>query len=97
MSQTKKSYLTKCRLLMTKRKLGFPGDASDKNPPANAGGITDVASVPLSGRPFGGGHSCPLQFSCLESHMDRGAWQTLVHRVAKSQTQLSTQARAKGN
>ena len=71
-----------------------------KNPPANAGGITDMGSVPLSGRSPGGRHGYPLQYSCLESPMDRGAWQTMAHRVAKSQTrlkQLSTQVYAKGN
>ena len=70
-----------------------------KNPPANAGGITDMGSVPLSGRSPGERHGYPLQYSCLESPMDRGAWQTMVHRVAKSQTRLkrlSTQVYAKG-
>ena len=40
------------------------------------------------GRSAGGGHSNPLQYSCLENSMDRGAWQATVHRVAESQTQL---------
>ena len=57
-----------------------------KNPPANAGGITDVGSISGSGRPPGGGHSHPLQYSCLENPMDRGAWGATVHRVAKSGT-----------
>ena len=59
-----------------------------KNPPANAGNIRDAGSIPELGRSSGGGHSNPLQYSCLENPMDRGAWQVTVHRVAKSQTQL---------
>ena len=53
------------------------------NLPANAG---DVGSIPGSGRSFGGGNGNPLQYSCLESPMDRGAWQATVHVVAKSWT-----------
>ena len=45
-------------------------------------------SIPGSGRSSGGGHGNPLQYSCLENPMDRGAWWASVHRVAKSQTQL---------
>ena len=59
-----------------------------KNTPANAGDIRDTASLPGSGRSPGGGHSNPLQYSCLENPTDRGAWQVIVHRVAKSQTRL---------
>ena len=44
-----------------------------KNPPANAGDLKDVGSIPGSGRSLGGGHSNPLQYSCLENPMDRGA------------------------
>ena len=55
-----------------------------KSPPANARGIRDVGSVPGSGRSLGGGHDNPLQYSCLENPMDRGAWQAMVHRVTKS-------------
>ena len=49
----------------------------------------------LSGvkNPPGGGHGNPLQYSCLENSMDRGAWRATVHGVAKSQTGLSTHAR----
>ena len=53
-----------------------------KNPPAKAG---DTGSIPGSGRFPGGGHGNPLQYSCLENPMDRGAWKTIVHRVAKTQ------------
>ena len=57
-----------------------------KNPPANAGDVRDVSSIPGSERPPGKGHGNPLQYSCQENHMDRGAWLVMVHRVAKSQT-----------
>ena len=46
-----------------------------KNPPANAGDKRDVNSIPGLGRSPEGGHGNPLQFSCLENPMDRGAWQ----------------------
>ena len=59
-----------------------------KNPPANAADIRDVGSIPRSGRCPGGGHGNPVQYSSLENSMDRGAWQVIAHRVAKSQTQL---------
>ena len=58
-----------------------------KNLPAHAGDIRDVGSVPGLGRSPGGGHGNPLQYSCLENPMDRGAWQATIHRVAMSQTQ----------
>ena len=57
-----------------------------KIPPANAGDIRDVGLIPGSGRSPGGGHGNPLQYSCLENPMDRGAWWATVHRVAKSHT-----------
>ena len=56
-----------------------------KNLPANAGDIRVVGSIPESGRSLGGGHGNPLQYSCLENLMDRGAQQATVHRVEKSQ------------
>ena len=55
-----------------------------KNPPANAGDIRVMGSVPGSGRAPGGGHGNPLQYSCLENLMDREAWRATVHGVAKS-------------
>ena len=61
-----------------------------RNPPANAGGARDAGSVPGSGRSPGRGNGTPLQDSCLENPMDRGAWWAMVHEVAKSQTWLST-------
>ena len=60
-----------------------------KNPTVNAGDIRDMGSIPGSGRSPGEGHSNPLQNSCLENPMDRGAWQATVHGVRKSWTTLS--------
>ena len=57
-----------------------------KNLPANAGDVSDAGSIPGLGRFLGGGNGTPLQYSCLENLMDRGAWQTTVHGVAKNQT-----------
>ena len=59
-----------------------------KNLPASAGDIRDADSIPGSSRSPGGGHDNPLQYSCLENPMDRGAWQATVYRVAESQTSL---------
>ena len=55
-----------------------------KNPPANAGDIRDAGLIPGLRRSLGGGHGNPLQYSCLENPMDRGAWWATVHGVAKS-------------
>ena len=57
----------------------------------------DSGLIPESGRSPGGRHGNPLQYSCLENPMDRGAWRATVHRVAKSQTWLrwfNTQTKA---
>ena len=59
-----------------------------KNLPANAGEEREVGLIPGLGRFPGGGHSNPFQHSCLENPMDIGAWQAMVHRVAKSWTWL---------
>ena len=59
-----------------------------KNLSANAGDVRDPSSIPGLGRSPGEGHGYPLQNSCLENPMDRGAWQATVHRVATSWTQL---------
>ena len=64
-----------------------------KNLPANEGDIRDTGSIPGSERSPGGGPDNPLQYSCLESPMDRGAWRATVHGVAESDMtvkQLST-------
>ena len=57
-----------------------------KNLSANARGIGDVGSIPGSGRSPGGGNGNPLQYSCLKSLKDRGAWWAAVHGVAESDT-----------
>ena len=57
-----------------------------KNPTANTGDIRDVSLIPGSGSSPGGGHSNPLQYSCLENPMDKGAWWATVHRVAELDT-----------
>uniref|UniRef100_A0AC11CS53 Glutathione S-transferase zeta 1 n=1 Tax=Ovis aries TaxID=9940 RepID=A0AC11CS53_SHEEP len=65
------------------------GGTSGKNPPANAGDVRNLGSIPGSGRSPGEGHGNPLQYSCLEDPADRGAWWAAVHGVAKSRTRLS--------
>jgi len=57
-----------------------------KNLPANAGNTSDTGLTPESGRSLGGGNGNPLQYSCLENSMDRGAWQATVHGVTETQT-----------
>ena len=59
-----------------------------KNPSAGAGDIRVSGSIPGWRRSPGGGHSNPLQYSCLENSIDRGAWRATVHRVTKSWTLL---------
>ena len=66
--------------------MGFPDGSLVKNPLANAG---DTSLIPGLGRSPGAGNGNPLQCSCLENPMDRGAWWATVHRVKKSQIQLS--------
>ena len=62
-----------------------PGGSDGKESACNAG---DLGSIPGAGRSPGEGNSNPLQYSCLENPMDRGAWRATVHRVTKSQTRL---------
>ena len=56
-----------------------------KNPSANAGDVRDKVSISGSGRSPGGGHGSPLQNSCWENPMDRGAWQDTVHVITESE------------
>ena len=67
---------------------GFSGGTGDKEPLPMQVDVRDAASIPGSGRSPGEGNGNPLQYSGLENPMDRGAWQTAVHRVAQSQTRL---------
>ena len=72
--------------LTIKRSVGF-SDVSAFI--CHAGDTGDLGSIPESGRSPGEGNGNPLQYSCLENPMDRGAWQVAVHGVAKSWTRLS--------
>ena len=65
----------------------FPGGSNDKESACNAG---DLGSTPGSGRSPGGGHGNPLQYSCLENPMDRGAWWATVHEVTESDATEAT-------
>ena len=62
----------------------FTGGTSSKEPPANARDVRVAGSIPGLGRSPGGGHGNPLQYSYLKNSVDRGAWQAMVPRVAKS-------------
>ena len=62
---------------------GFPGGSDGKESACNAG---DTGLIPGSGRSPGKGNGHPLQYSCPENFTDNGAWQAIVHGVAKSQT-----------
>ena len=55
-----------------------------KNPLTNTGDVRDASSIPGSGRSPGGGHGNPLQYSCLENPMDRGAWRATVRGITES-------------
>ena len=71
-----------------KIKIGLPCGSNGKESACNAGAL---GSIPGLGRFSGGEHGNPLQDSCLENPMDRGAWRAEVHGVTKSQTGLRTQ------
>ena len=66
--------------------LGFPGDSDNKESACYAG---DLGSIPGSRRSPGEGNGNLLQYTCLESPLDRGAWWATVHGVAKSRTRLT--------
>ena len=66
--------------------LCFPGGSNGKESACKAG---DLGLIPEFGRSPGEGNGNPLQYSCLENSMDRGAWQAIVHGVTKSRTRLS--------
>ena len=75
-----------CTLHSRHKNKGFAGGITVKNLPASAGDIRDVGSIRGLGSSPGGGHNIPLQYSCLENPMDRGAWQAVVHKVAELNT-----------
>ena len=61
--------------------MDFPGGSDGKESACNTG---DPGSIPGLGRSSGEGNGNPLQYSCLENSMDRGAWRATVHEVAES-------------
>ena len=65
---------------------GFPGGSDGEESTCDAG---DPGSIPGLGQSPGEGNGYPLQYSCLENPMDRGAWWATVHEVTQSWTQLS--------
>ena len=89
-----------CKLLpWGKRYVGFPGGSDVKESACNVG---DLGSIPGSGRSPGEGHGNPLQYSCLENPLNRGAWWAMIHGITKSQTQswkriIVTTAKSKKN
>ena len=72
--------------------MGFPNASACKESACHAGATGDTGSIPGSGRPPGGGNGNPLQYSCLENSMDRGAQWAAVSGTAESQTRLSENA-----
>ena len=66
--------------------LGFPSGSVVKNLPANAGNARDTDSIPGLVRSPGEGNGNPLQYSCLENPMDRGAWRTTIYGVTELDT-----------
>ena len=69
--------------------MGFHGSSAARESACNAGEAGDRGSIPGSGRSSGAGHGNPLQYSCLENPMDRGAWRAIVQGVAKRRSPLS--------
>ena len=65
--------------------MGFPGASDGKESACSAG---DLGSIPGSEKSPGEGDSNPLQYSCLEKPLDRGAWWAVAHRITKSWTRL---------
>ena len=66
--------------------MGFPGGSMVKNPSVNAGDVRDMGSIPESERSPGEENGNPLQYSCLENPMDRGAWWAIIVGVTKTRT-----------
>ena len=66
--------------------MGFPGGSDGKESACNAG---DLGSIPGSGRSPGVGNGNPLEYSCWDNPMGRGAWRATAHAITESQTTLS--------
>ena len=66
--------------------MGFPGGVNGKESTCNAGHSRDTGSIPGSGRSPGERNGNPLQYSCLENPMDRGAWRATAHGLTESDT-----------
>ena len=66
-------YFLALNWIHTHTHMGFPGGTSSKEPACQCR-LKDTGSIPGSGGSLGGGHGNPLQYSCLENPMDRGAW-----------------------
>ena len=77
-----------CQIVYNVHIIGFPGGSVGKESPCNARAAANMGSIPDLGKSPGEGHGNPIQYSCLENPMNRGAWQATVHRVAKSWTWL---------
>ena len=71
------------KILISKTEKGFPRGSNSKESACNVG---DPSLIPGYGRSPGEGNGNPLQYSCLENSVDRGAWQAMVHGVTKSWT-----------
>ena len=72
------------KIRFAEKQAAFPGGSVDKKSACNAGHTGELSLIPGSRRAPGRGHVHPLWCSCLENHMDRGAWQATVHRVTES-------------
>ena len=82
-------YLNRSKLSIVYSLRGFPGGSVVKNLPANVGDARDAGSIPGLGRSLREGNNNPLQYSCLENPIDRGAWPATVHGVTNSRRRLS--------
>ena len=79
------------RLSSSSTRMGFPGGTSGKEPTCLCRlDVRDSGSIPGSRGSSGGGHSNPVQYSCLENLMDRGAWWATVHGVTRVRHDLAT-------